>query len=227
MEAVPVTVGGVEMQSDWAQKWHLSPCFSLFRPVRSDRVQSSCLPGPQQRILNQPKRFLVSFSMYLFETHTKAGSVGHPCFLLGPGEKVWIHFFFLFLLMEQFWGIYFPIIIAAVELLGPGYWGIRLGFFKPSFSATRWVLRTLNFTSAPSDLCWDEQQKEYESFIHESTHLKDASVNLWWDIFFCVFFFSFRWWTSRMLFFFKDPLEILMECVVFISRTPTVWIPDK
>lgn len=90
--------------------------------------------------------------------------------------------------MEQFWGIYFPIIIAVVELLGPGYWGIRLVFFKPSFSATRWVLRTLNFTSAPSDLCWDEQQKEYESFIHESTHLKDASVNLWRDIFLGVFF---------------------------------------
>lgn len=57
--------------------------------------------------------------MYLFESHTKGGSVGHPCFLLGPGEKVWIHFSFF--LMEQFWGIYFHIVIAAVELLGPGY----------------------------------------------------------------------------------------------------------
>lgn len=97
---------GLEMQSDWAQNRHLSQCSSLFCPVPSltASIHSCSLAGPQQRIQNQPKYLFVSFSMCLFESHTKAVSVGHPCFLLGPGEKVWIFFFFFFLLMEQFGG---------------------------------------------------------------------------------------------------------------------------
>lgn len=175
----------------------------------------------------------VVFHVFVWDAH-KSRFCWTSVFPFRSKRKSLDYFFFFyhyfFLLMEQFWGIYFPIIIAAVELLGPAYWGIRWFFLKPSFSsATRWVLRTLNFTSAPSDLCWDEQQKEYESFMHESTHLKDASVNLWWDIFWggCFFSFPFCVWTSRMLFFFKEPSEILMQFVVFISRTPTIWIPDK
>lgn len=221
MEAVPVTVSWVEMQSDWAQNWHLSRYFSLFCPVQSDRILSCSLPGPEQRIQTQPKCFFVSFSMYLFESHTKGGSVGHPCFLLGPGEKVWIHFFFF---DGTVLGDLFSHSYCSSGASWPGLLRDPLGFLNLSFSATRWVLRTLNFTSAPSDLCWDEQQKEYESFIHESTDLKDASVNLWWLFFVCLCFLCV--WTSRMLFFFKGPLEILMEFVVFISRTPTVSIRD-